>query len=518
MHIPRIIISAVRGGAGKTLLSLGLCRALQQAHMPVKPYKKGPDYIDAYWLQQAACCSCTNLDPYFLDTETLLSLFAHSWTKACASLSSQKTLALIEGNRGLFDGQDIQGSHSTATLARLMTAPVILSLDITKMTRTAAAVIHGMATFEDNIHIGGVVLNQVGSPRHESIVRASIEQYTDIPVLGALPRLKHNPLPERHMGLVSMPHTSNNTTTTPDNTAHAILDTLGKFITEHVDTARIVALAQSAPHISVSYPPNTSLTTDIRTDTHTNTTHSLPTPPTLAHTAAIAPFWHTNSQSPKVRIGYVYDAALWFYYAENLEALTHAGAQLVPLSLLDPTPWPSDIHALYLGGGFPEEFSEMLSASPHMRTLQTYSETLMPIYAECGGFMVLAEALSREKKTWPMAGIFPVQTNFYPKPQGLGYVRGTIYKSNPFHPVGAILRAHEFHYSRCHATQAIDSMCCIRLEKGIGMGACTAQANTTIDGLCIRNTFASYTHIFAPACPWWAINFVNAAQKWKHTV
>lgn len=454
MHIPRILISALRGGAGKTLLSLGLTRAFVRQGLAVKPCKKGPDYIDAAWLSRAAGLPCTNLDPFFLDARRLRSLLAHVWPV-------RGDIALIEGNRGLFDGRDLAGTCSSAALARILETPVLLSLDIAKMTRTAAAVTAGLAGFEPGVRLAGVVLNQTASSRHETITRRCIEAHTDIPVLGALPRLAHNPLPERHMGLADLDGHQD---------AERMLDDLGQLMARHLDLPRILELARSAP----------------------------PLPET-------APFWPSAPAEPafRPRIGYVRDAALWFYYTENLEALSRAGAELAELSLLDPAPWP-ELHGLYLGGGFPEEWATQLADSPHPARIRILSEAGLPIYAECGGFMLLAEAIVRDGQVFPMAGVFSARAHFHPKPQGLGYVEAEVIRPNPFHPVGALLRGHEFHYSRCESDTDI-SGAALRLHCGVGMGR-------RRDGLLRGNTFAAYTHGYAPAMPHWAENFVTAAR------
>lgn len=460
MQIPRILISALRGGAGKTLLSLGLCRAFVRDGLSLVPCKKGPDYIDAAWLSRAARKTATNLDPFFLSAERLRALLCYRAEKA--------DIVLIEGNRGLFDGRDLQGSCSTGTLAAALHCPVLLSLDCTKMTRTAAALIHGLTTFDPQVRIGGVVLNQIATERQAALVRSSIEHYTGVPVLGCVPRLTQNPLPERHMGLVSHHE--------PEQ-ADTILDSLADLIKNHVDTERVLDLARSAPPL-----------------------------------AACLPFWQEPQMaapSPKPRIAWVKDAALWFYYAENLEALERAGAELVELSLLSTKPWP-EIDGLYLGGGFPEEMADALSASDKMPLLRTLSNQGLPIYAECGGFMVLSKEIIRDGRHYPMAGIFPVSAHFHPKPQGLGYVEAAVTCPNPFHPLGALVRGHEFHYSRAefyaeseNSGQAAPTTC-LQLSSGTGMG----QGK---DGLFVRQTFASYTHIYAPAAPHWAQHFVRAA-------
>lgn len=471
MHIPRIIISALRGGGGKTLLSLGISRAYAQSGLRVLPCKKGPDYIDAAWLGMAAGRPATNLDPFFLSPERLRSLLRLR--------AGEADIAIIEGNRGLFDGRDVEGTCSTANLATSIGAPVLLNLECTKMTRTAAAIIHGMNSFDAGVRICGVVLNRVATQRQESILRRSIEYYTDVPVLGAIPRLAQNPLPERHMGLIldcpeprAMGNSHVENPFTSDSTA-ILLDSLAKLVREYVDITKVLACANAAP--------------------------------------AIAPcedFWPEAAvSSAGVRIGYVHDAALWFYYRENLEALERAGAELVRVSLLNPHTWP-ELDGLYLGGGYPEEMAAQLSLSPQLERIRALSVANIPIYAECGGFMVLSQAIVREHTTYPMAGIFPVQAHFHPKPQGLGYVEAKVSAPNPFHPLGAVLRGHEFHYSRAVSAANADLQYCLHMGAGTGMG----QGQ---DGLVRGQTFASYTHMYAPAVPHWATNFVLAAMASK---
>ena len=475
----RLVISGLSGGGGKTLLSLGLARTLWRRGFSVKPYKKGPDYIDAAWLGLAAGRAATNLDPYFLDEQRLRALFADT--------AAGSTFAIIEGNRGLYDGRDLAGSCSTAHLARTLDAPVALALNCTKMTRTTAAIVAGLAAFEP-IRLAGVVLNQVGSPRHAAMARKSIEHYTGIPVLGEIPRLRENPLPERHMGLPSIHGESPDAALHDEESeTHAVLDALAELIRANCDVDALISLAQSAPclpEVGPFWPPTTPDATDAADATGSGGA--------AASGGALRP-----------RIGYVRDAALWFYYEENLEALRRAGARLVEVSLLTPAPWP-ELDGLYLGGGFPEVLAARLSVSPQLAEIKRLSEDNRPIYAECGGFMILCRALRVDGRDYPMADIFPARAEFRPKPQGLGYVEARVTGENPFHPLGAVLRGHEFHYSRCEALGELTAA--LRLDPGCGMG------DGGRDGLVTRRTFAAYTHIFAPAVPHWAERFVAACR------
>ncbi|MEG2139269.1 MAG: cobyrinate a,c-diamide synthase [Bilophila sp.] len=477
--MPRLVISGLSGGGGKTLVALGLSRSLTRRGLAVKPCKKGPDYIDAAWLALACGRTATNLDPFFLSDERLRALFFH-----VCGMGSEKTppaVALIEGNRGLYDGRDVAGSCSTAALARILDAPILLALNITKMTRTAAAIVAGLAQFEP-VRLGGVILNQTGSSRHATLARQAIETYTDIPVLGELPRLKENPIPERHMGLVSIHNESGEATAScADQTLLQSLDKLADFLEAHVDIDAVLTLAHSAP--------------------------AMP---------AQAPFWKESlADTPRPRIGFVRDAALWFYYEENLEALRRAGAELVELSLLSDAPWDKGLDGLYLGGGFPEMLAQRLSQSPHLATIRAFSLDGMPLYAECGGFMILCESLRINGHDYPMSGLFPARAEFCSRPQGLGYVEATVLKENPFHPVGAVLRGHEFHYSRCVALDTLVPT--LQLCPGTGMSGTPDKLPKGSllqgqDGLLVRNTFAAYTHLFAPAVPHWASAFVRACR------
>lgn len=538
----RICISALSGGGGKTLLSLGLARAFSRQGLAVQPFKKGPDYIDAAWLSLAAGRQASNLDPYFLPPARLRALFRHVMERSGARL------ALLEGNRGLFDGMDVRGSCATAELARTLDCPVLLSLDCTKMTRTAAALVAGVRNFEPGLRLAGVVLNQVASARHEGILREAITTYTDVPVLGAIPRLRENPLPERHMGLASLCGDE----LSPQ--AQEILEKLADVVRDHVDMDRVLALADDLPALPEepdfwdeaawagegavapsgagrsaachagtasaagagascegAAPTGALSVTSPRATTPDSTQTGRDESVAVSRCRTLRP---ADSPEPAPRIGYVRDRALWFYYEENLEALRRAGAELVRLSLLDDASWP-ELDGLYLGGGFPEDWARELASSPHLARLATLAGEGLPIYAECGGFMVLASALERDGQRWPMSGIFPVETRFCPKPQGLGYVRADVVLPNPYFPQGSVLRGHEFHYSLCHEPAAVSGRLehALRLRKGTGMGR-DAEGHGR-DGLVSGRVWAAYCHIFAPAVPGWAPRFVDLARCYR---
>ncbi len=461
LNFPRITISGLRGGSGKTIISLALTWLFSQQGFRVKAFKKGPDYIDAKWLSLAAGNHASNLDPFLFSTSRIQSLFY--------SCAHDYDLAVIEGNRGLFDGMDTRGSCSTSELARILESPVILVLDCTKSTRTNAAIVKGCCMLEENLNLAGVILNQTAGARHRDITRRSIEKYTDVPVLGALPKLKDTPIPERHMGLIS-----NQEYPGQDE----IFRALGKVVADNIDMEQVLSIARSAPAC-----------------------------PVQEKTREVAETRHNIKDAV---IGVVRDRALWFYYQENLDALRQQGAKLVELSLLTPEEWPR-IHGLYLGGGFPETSARELSANTLAKCkVKDLADLGLPIYAECGGFMYLAQSLHYEGEDFDMAGVFHVQTKVYKKPQGHGYIRAGIIEPNPFYAPGDIIVGHEFHYSRCLSLSP-QVRFCMQIERGTGMADLR-------DGLLYRNVLAGYAHVHAFSVENWAANFVRAARIFREHI
>ena len=459
-NFPRIILAGLSGGSGKTFVSAGLIRALSRRGLRVQPFKKGPDYIDASWLSHAARAKACNLDPFLLTPEVLCALFQE---KAAGA-----DISIIEGNRGLFDGKDREGTCSTAELARQLDAPVVLVLDATKMTRTAAAIVAGCRAFEPGLNLAGVILNRTAGERHRAILKDCIENLANVPVLGALPKVAENPIPERHMGLVS-------------DQEHAgreqALDAMADIVEQWVDIERVLDIAGNA-------------------------LAPAPAPPVPWPAPVV------TGEGPV--IGYVFDAALWFYYPENLEALQHAGARLTPVSLLSNEPWP-ELHGLYLGGGFPETQAQALAANNAVRErVRGLALAGLPIYAECGGFMYLCAGLTLDDGEHALAGVFPLVTRLCPRPQGLGYVEALVEAENPFHLLGARLTGHEFHYSACLEPSNPYALPATALRMLRGRGMLNGR-----DGLVSNNTFAAYTHIHALGTPHWAPNFVRAAEAYR---
>lgn len=458
---PRIVLAGLSGGSGKTFVSIGLCRALARRGHAVQPFKKGPDYIDASWLFHASRRASCNLDPFLLDRHVVAALFAERARAADVSV--------IEGNRGLFDGKDVEGTCSTAELARQLSAPVILVLDATKMTRTAAAIVAGCKAFEPGLSLAGVILNRTAGERHRAILTRCIEELAGVPVLGCLPKMGANPIPERHMGLVSDQE---------HGAREAALDAIADTVEQNIRLDHVLEIACAAAPLGPTAP--------------------VPWPERIC-----AP-----QEAPV--IGYVHDAALWFYYPENLEALARAGAELRRVSLLSPDSWP-ELHGLYLGGGFPETQAASLSANVGIRRhVRALAERGLPMYAECGGFMYLCRAVHLDGVQHDLAGVFPLTTRLCPRPQGLGYVEAVVEAENPFHPLGLNISGHEFHYSACTETEAGCNLPPLALRMLRGHGMLSGR-----DGLVAGNVFASYTHIHALGAPHWAPAFVRAALRFR---
>jgi cobyrinic acid a,c-diamide synthase len=452
--MPRVLIAGLSGGSGKTVVSAGLLLLLRRAGYDVRAFKKGPDYIDAAWLEWASAHPVRNLDTFLMSAKSVSDSFLQN--------GISDGFNLIEGNRGLFDGFDPEGTHSSAALAKFLATPVVLVVDATKMTRTAAAIVLGCQNLDPQLSLRGVVLNNVNGARHERILRAAIESACAVPVVGAIPRASGNPLPERHLGLIPPKE-------------HRFMDhveeDLVRMLKDRLDLDAILSIARSAPPFEEQIISSPSL-----------------------------------PDARGLKIGYLKDSAFNFYYPENLEAIEHAGAELVPISALQADTLPPGLHALYIGGGFPETHAKELSDNTgFLHALRRASEDGLPIFAECGGLMLLAHSLTWQGTRYSMAGVFPFDVEVFAKPQGHGYTELCVDTVNPFFPIGTVLRGHEFHYSRIVGMIDQPSSACAVIR---GAGCFDAREH-----LFVRNTMAAFTHLHASATPEWAGGLLNAASE-----
>ncbi len=468
----------MRGGAGKTILSIGIIAAWRARGHQIAPFKKGPDYIDAGWLALAAGRACYNLDSFLIAPDNLReSFYSHT---------PENHIAVIEGNRGLYDGSDQHGSTSTAELSKMLNIPVILCLDCTKSTRTVAATVLGCLHFDPHVNISGVVLNRVAGHRHETVIRRTVEQRCGVSVLGAIPKLRKQRFPERHMGLVPIPE---------HVWAADAINAASDVAAQYIDLDQLMEIAQPKALAEADIDPPLSATAAIKTVASIEASITIP----LA----------TDTRpADKLRIGVAQDSAFQFYYAENLEALEASGAELIYISPLTDQSVPQ-LDALYIGGGFPETHAQELADNVSFRTaLKNLAENGLPIYAECGGLIYLGESLVLDETKYPMAGLLPIVFGLSAHPQGHGYTVIAVQRENPFFEIGAEIKGHEFHYSYILEWKGDKSDLAFDMRRGTGF----ADGQ---DGVCYKNILATYTHIHALGTPSWAQAMIRNAQKYR---
>jgi cobyrinic acid a,c-diamide synthase len=442
---PRVVIAAPHGRSGKTTVTVGLCAAFAARGLVVQPFKKGPDYIDPSWLTEASSRPCRNLDPFLMGRETIAAAFLRG--------SRGANLAIIEGAMGLYDGLDIDGSGSTAMLARWLDAPILLVVNAQRITRSIAAWVQGYQRFEPGTRIAGVILNNVARARHQDLMTQAIEKYCGIPVVGVLPRDESLTIPDRHLGLV--PRAEN------DALVPAIV------------AAREAVLA------------NFDLDTILKIAGEWR----------RGGAEASAPNPRSEIKPQKSKIGVIRDRAFTFYYPENLEALQDAGAELIFIDAMRDSRLPA-VDALVIGGGFPEMFLDELQANTNLRAdIRNAIENDLPVYAECGGLMYLARSITYNGRRGKMVGALPCDVEMTGKPQGHGYINAVVDGANPFFPIGAPIRGHEFHNSRVINLNSVSFAYSISRGRGI---------DNMCDGIVYKNVLASYTHLHALATPEWA--------------
>ncbi len=400
--IPRLVIAGTHSGCGKTTVASGLMAALAARGMRVQPFKIGPDFIDPTHHTEICGRTSRNLDPFMMGEEGIIETFNRAANGA--------DIAVIEGVMGLYDGIDGTETASTAHVASILRAPVILVVDVQGMSRSAHALIHGYRTYNPDLTISGVIFNRIGSPRHRQMIDSS----RSVPALGWIPRREDIAVPSRHLGL-AMAHEKT-------SMAH-----FGKVVSEYCDLDAIIKIAVDAP-------PLAGL---VLNETESDT---------------------------RVRLGVAWDPAFCFYYQDNLDRLRFSGADLVFFSpLKERLP---DVDGIYIGGGYPELYLETLSASPCRADIGKVAETGMPIYGECGGLMYLTSEIS-SGRTYPLCGVLPARAEMTKTVQALGYVQGETVPGWSCIPAGLSIRGHEFHYSRVIPDH--DARYAILLQRGKGI-------------------------------------------------
>jgi len=458
----RFLIAAAHKSSGKTTLAIGLCAAFRERGSSVRPFKKGPDYIDPLWLGRAAGQACINLD---FNTMSPVEIEAAYWPRAMRADTS-----IVEANKGLYDGLAVDGSNSNAALAQLLQTPVVLVIDCRGMTRGIAPLLLGYRAFGPEIQFAGVILNRVGGTRHAGKLRAAVETYTDFTVLGSVQEDPDLHIQERHLGLI------------PSNehgAAERRIATLAQHIRQQVHLDALDELGRGMRMVN-----------DVR--------------PTLTPTGQ------------RVRIAVARDAAFGFYYAADLEALERGGAELRFFDTLQDTRLP-EADALFIGGGFPEMHMHQLARNTELRgQIRAVIEAGLPAYAECGGLMYLSQGISWQGSRHPMVGVLPGETWMSERPIGKGYVHleetsnmlwpppesaGRLEPSRRKASGPRRIAAHEFHYSHFTSDNQ-DLRYAYKVLRGHGVDG-------RQDGIVHRNLLASYTHLHHSESHPWTSRFLQ---------
>ena len=447
----QFLISAAHKSSGKTTVSIGLAAAFKARGLAVQTFKKGPDYIDPMWLTLASGRGCRNLDFFLMQRDEIVDLYAEH--------AADADVAFVEGNKGLFDGLDLDGSNSNSALARLLGLPVVLVIDARGMTRGIAPLLLGYQAFEPDLKIAGVILNHLGGSRHEGKLRAVIEHYTDLEVFGAIGHDATLTIEERHLGLIP---------SNESERAEAHVRTLGERIGAAVELDRLLKLEAAFKSPEIKREPRTI-------------------------------------KDRRLRIGIARDRAFGFYYADDMEWLERNGVELVPFDTLSDRKLPQ-VDGMFIGGGFPELAMDTLAANRALRSdVRAAIDDGLPVYAECGGLMYLARSLSWGESKRDMVGVISADVIMRDKPVGRGYVKLVQTDVSPWRrrddAAEQVIAAHEFHYSSLEHLPA-DTRFAYRVVRGHGVDGHN-------DGIIIKNLFASYSHLRSMRGYNWAERFAD---------
>lgn len=455
----RIVIAAARSGEGKTSITLGLAAALRSRGHRVSVAKVGPDYLDTGWHSRAAGRASRNLDLWTMGVDGVRAAFSDA--------AEDADIVLVEGVMGLFDGHRLGvAATSTADVARLLGAPVLLVVDASRAGASVAALAHGFATYDPDVRVAGVVLDRFRADRERMAVQQAFDRVS-IPVLGWVPTSPEAQLGSRHLGLVQSEEDA--------AAAESSIEALGRLVEQYVDLDAVFRAARRVEPLPPVRP--------------TWTAYMAPAPPDGRSTLHIA---------------VARDEAFSFYYADNLAALEDLGACVVPFSPLHDDALPEGIHGVYLGGGYPELYADRLSANGGMCTsIRAAAGAGVPVYAECGGMLYLLESLADSAgRVHPMAGVVPARAAMDSSLQRVGYVEATVATGGLLGEVDATVRAHEFRYSSCEpAAGPLPAWIVDGEPRGFVVGPAA-------------NVVASYLHLNFAGCPQVAAAFIRACAAY----
>nr|MBI3611633.1 cobyrinate a,c-diamide synthase [Nitrospirota bacterium] len=474
MAVPRLVIAGTQSNVGKTTVTLALLTALRRRGRKVQPFKVGPDYIDPGHHQAATGRPSRNLDGWMLTAEINREIFRRA--------SADADLAIIEGMMGLFDGSAPTSEvGSTAEMAKLIGAPVLLVVDGSAMARSSAAMVSGYAEFDPALRLAGVLFNRVGSEGHFQLLKEAVETETRVPVVGYLKPDKTLTIGDRHLGL----------RTAIEQGSMDLYDKLGRAAAETVDLDKVEVLARAAGELNAKcgIMMNDEL---------------------LAHGtegSSRSSFSVQRSAFRPVRVGVASDAAFCFYYQENLELLESEGAELVRFSPIRDRVLP-EVDLLYLGGGYPELYGRELAGNETMRaSVREFAERGGTVYAECGGMMYLTQAIRDfEGRSHDMVGLFPAEAVMRKPGLTLGYREVELTRPCVIGQPGLRVRGHEFHYSTLVPKGPLDYACAVTDAK---------EQPRSPDGLTRNNVVALYAHLHFSSQPAVARMLVASARAWR---
>lgn len=435
---PRILIAGTSSGVGKTTISLAIMAALTRRGFTVQGFKVGPDFIDPGYYRMVTERSGRNIDTWMIGKENSKACFINS--------ASDVDISVVEGVMGLYDGRGDLSLGSTAEAAKLTESPVVLVVNCAKIGASAGAVAVGFMKYDEAVNLKGFILNNIGSERHESMVKKSVEKATGLPVLGCVKRNAEIKIPERHLGLV---------TQTETEPAAVYVNALVELAETHLNIDGIIGLA-------MEIGPITTKSDDLF----------------AAHKSG-------SRRSKRVRIGVALDKAFSFYYHDNFDLLEAYGAELVFFSPLNDEHLPPNLDGLYLGGGYPEVYAQELSQNRAMAAeIQQSVEEGLPVYAECGGLMYLSQSIENfDGHAYNMSGALPIHCKMQKRPS-LGYREVMARENSVIAQQGKVLRGHEFHYSSIAGVGA-----------GNGLDQAYRMDNGLEEGFMYKNALASYVHL-----------------------
>ena len=431
LQIPRVVLAGATSGVGKTSITCAIIHALQKKGYSVQPFKVGPDYIDPSYLSTISGKNTVNLDVWLMGKNQLLDSFVSN---------SRSDISVIEGVMGFYDGfggdSNVASTHHVSSITK---SPVILILDASKTARSIAAVTLGFIKFHNNSRIRGIILNKIGSKKHEILCRQALEK-TKLPIIGVIPKNPEIDLKSRHLGLIP---------TVEDTALEQKIKKISKIISDFLDIDKIIQITKDLPSLKT--------------------------------------LQRKNYKKPITTIAVALDNSFNFYYRDNLEALKREGSKLTFFSPIHDKDLPKS-DGIYIGGGFPEILGDALEKNHSMKKrIKQFSEENHPVYAECGGLMYLTKSIDNGKKKYKMIGLLDAET-LMTKKMKLNYTQGKMIKSNVLSNKKHIFQSHEFHYSNLESISS-DSKFAYELKIGEGI-------KNHLDGMLQYNTLASYGHLY----------------------